>query len=293
MPLRNEIQIRDPFILPIAETKTYYLFGTTGPNCWTGPQTGFDFYRSPDLEHWEGPFPAFRPAPDFWADQNFWAPEVHPYRGAFYMFASFKAEGVQRGTQILKADSVEGPYLPHSDGPVTPRDWDCLDGTLFIDDEGQPWMVFCHEWAQIGDGTVCAVRLSPELDRAVGEPILLFHASEAPWVIDLNEMWPETHGFCTDGPFMHRAADGTLFMLWASMGKKGYGQALARSESGKITGPWIQNAEPLFGDDGGHGMIFRTFEGELRLSLHLPNDTPNERPHFLPLRETGNNLELI
>src|SRR5690606_382002 len=127
-------------------------------------------------------FPAFRPEPDFWSDTNYWAPEVHAYEGAYYMFATFKADGVCRGTQILRSIHPLGPFYVHSDGPVTPRDWECLDGTLHVDHDGKPWMIFCHEWVQIKDGTVCAIPLSQQLDCAIGDPIVLFSATEASWV---------------------------------------------------------------------------------------------------------------
>jgi arabinan endo-1,5-alpha-L-arabinosidase len=75
MVARDEIQIRDPFILPVEGEEMYYMYGTTDPNCWGERGTGFDVYRSADLEHWEGPFEAFRPNVDFWADRHYWAPE--------------------------------------------------------------------------------------------------------------------------------------------------------------------------------------------------------------------------
>ena len=80
------------------------------------------------------------------------------------MFVSFKADGVMRGTQILKAESPMGPFLVHSDGPVTPRDWSCLDSTLYVED-GVPYMVFCHEWSQPGvdDGEMCVIPLTDDL----------------------------------------------------------------------------------------------------------------------------------
>src|SRR5690606_40114691 len=53
--------------------------------------------------------PAFRPAADFWSHTQYWAPEVHRYDGAYFMFATFTAEGHRRGTQILRADRPEGP----------------------------------------------------------------------------------------------------------------------------------------------------------------------------------------
>src|SRR6185436_5786395 len=107
---------------------------------------------STDLAHWDGPFPAFRPPSGFWADRNFWAPEVHFYQGRYYMFASFKAENVPRGTQILVSDTPQGLFLPMSAGTVTPPDWECLDGTFFLDANNAPWIIFCHEWVQVGDG---------------------------------------------------------------------------------------------------------------------------------------------
>ena len=133
--LCSEIQIRDPYVV-LLDGK-YYLYGTTGNNCW-GKGYGFDAYTSDDLTHFDGPFPIFRPQPGFWADKNFWAPEMHFYRGGYYLFASFKADGVCRGTQILRADHPLGPFEEWSDGPVTPRDWECLDGTLYVDGDGKP-----------------------------------------------------------------------------------------------------------------------------------------------------------
>ncbi|GAB4004108.1 hypothetical protein GCM10029992_48090 [Glycomyces albus] len=211
----SDIQIRDPFVLRVPEQDRYYLFGSTDPNIWSGPATGFDTYWSTDLADWHGPIPAFRPGPDFWSRTQYWAPEVHRYGGAYYMFATFTAEGRRRGTQVLRAESPEGPYEPWSDGPLTPRDWECLDGTLHVED-GRPHMVFCHEWKDVGDGEVRSVRLTPDLRGTIGEPELLFSASQAPWARPLDRPGPTAH--VTDGPFLHRNADGTLLMLWSSMG---------------------------------------------------------------------------
>jgi len=287
----NDIHIRDPIVLPLTAEKQYYLYGTTGPQSWTNFASGFDYYTSSDLQIWEGPFPAFRPPTNFWADRNFWAPEVHAYRGRYYLFASFKAEGVCRGTQILAADSPQGPFLPVSEGPVTPHDWECLDGTLFVDAHSQPWMVFCREWVQVGDGEICAVPLSDDLKSGVAQPSVLFRASEAPWAQEIVSK--NRRGYVTDGPWLHRLASGELIMLWSSFGAGGYTVGIARSASGEISGPWQQVAEPLYAGDGGHCMVFRTFDGQLRLAFHRPNQSPDERPQFIPLRENGALLEIV
>jgi arabinan endo-1,5-alpha-L-arabinosidase len=279
-----DIHIRDPFIVPAPEEKKYYLFGTHASHA-----KDFEVYTSTDLKTWKGPALAFARPGDFWGTQDFWAPEVHRYRNRYYLFGSFKAPDKRRGTQVLVSDTLQGPYRIHSDGPVTPKDWECLDGTLYVDESGQPWCVFCHEWVQTRDGEICAVRLSPDLGKATGDPILLFRASEAPWVKEVGFGGPRK-GLVTDGPFLHRLADGTLIMLWSTFSAKGYVQAVARSASGEIEGPWKQDAEPLFAEDGGHGMIFRAFDGKRMLVLHQPNGRSLERARLFTLNEAAGAL---
>ena len=280
----QDIHIRDPFIL--LEGGRYYLYGSRGNEAW-GKATGLDVYESDDLVSWSGPSVVFTPPEGFWADMHFWAPEVHQYHGKFYMFVSFKSETACRGTQILVADTPKGPFTLHSDGPVTPRDWECLDGTLYIDRDGKPYMVFCHEWLQVKDGEMCAVRLSDDLKQAVGEPFLLFRASEPDWALkDKTE-------FVTDGPWMYRTACGKLLMLWSSSAANGYVEAIAYSDNGDVTGRWQHQKQLLFDQDGGHGMIFTSKEGKLFFILHNPNNSPMERPVILPLEEQDGTLAVI
>ena len=295
----GEIQIRDPFVVPMEDEGMYYMFGTTDKNCWLPPGTGFDCYKSRDLDEWEGPMEAFRPPEGFWATKNFWAPEVHAFNGRFYMFATFKAERRYRGTQILVADSIEGPYKPLTDRPVTPAHWECLDGTLHVDGEGKPWIVFCHEWTQVHNGSICAMPLSMDLKGAAGKPVFLFDATEAAWVQPIKD-WPEEGdgerhrmpAYVTDGPSFHRLENGSLAMLWSSMGGQGYAMGVALSESGEVCGPWSQVDEPLWKKDGGHGMLFRTFDGRLMMTFHSPNTTPDERPLFVEIEVDGDRFRI-
>ena len=144
-------------------------------------------------------------------------------------------------------------------------------------------MVFCHEWVQVGDGTICAIRLNPDLKSALGSPIVLFSASSADWTVEVK-----THGVTgkvTDGPFLYGNKLGHLLMLWSSVGKEGYAMGLAASTNGEVTGPWVQQEDLLYRADGGHGMFFTDFSGQLYLTLHRPNNSPNERPHFFPVAE--------
>jgi len=279
---RSEIQIRDPFIL--TEGDCYYLFGTTDADPWKEGRS-FLCWRSRDLEHYEGPYTAFAPGADFEGTINFWAPEVHKVGMRFYMFASFLRPGKQRGTMILASDSPIGPYVPVSGETYTPGDWSCLDGTFFEED-GKLYSFFIHEWTQISDGTVELAQLKADFPGMVSAPVTLFRGSDAPWA---RAMW--NGGYVTDGPFIWKLESGRLAMLWSGFGAEGYTLGVAYSDGG-VHGPWVQDPEPLFRRDGGHGMIFRTLEGRLMLTLHSPNETPLERPYFFPLEERVGKLRL-
>jgi len=80
-------------------------------------------------------------------------------------------------------------------------------------------------------------------------------------------------------------------MLWASfVSNNTYALGIARSQSGGISGPWVQEEQPLYQNDGGHAMVFRTFGGELMLAIHTPNQTPDERPLFLHITEENDRI---
>ena len=285
---RKDIQIRDPFVY--AEDKTYYLYGTTDSDPWRGPAEGFSVYTSRDLVNFDLPVQVFSAQASFWGRENFWAPELHRYQGAFYLFASFKAPGRRRATSILKADSPFGPFLPWGEETVTPPEWECLDGTLHTDPAGRPWLVFCHEWVQFGGGTICARRLKSDLSGADGEPLLLLKASDAKWAKKIRHS-SGVEGHVTDGPFVYRGKE-RLWLLWSSLAQEGYAAGLSYSPSGEVTGPWVNMDGPLYHGDGGHGMLFKDTHGVLTLAVHAPNKTPMERPQFLRARDEGDKISL-
>jgi arabinan endo-1,5-alpha-L-arabinosidase len=276
-----DIRIRDPFILTDARNGRYLLVarihrqGTMGWECFT----------SKDLRHWQAPVTVFTPPQGFWANRDFWAPEIHAYLGKYYLLGTVSSDHAKRGTQIFVADQPLGPYRPHSDGAVTPHDWMALDGTLYVEN-GHPWMVFCHEWVQIGDGTMNAIRLAKDLSRPIGEPIQLFRASEAPWCRPIKP-----GKYVTDGPWVYRMGNGKQLMLWSSFSDKGYAVGIARSQSGSMKGPWKHDPRPLF-EGGGHCMVFRALDGKPMLVLHAPNKSPDERAKFFEIHEKSTDLHL-
>ena len=299
-----DLRIRDPFIFPDAATQTYYLVTSLPAGDEGRPAVGV--YASRDLKTWQGPTVIFETPADFWAQGPIWAPELHQYEGKYYLFVTFNTdeplpegalhpEGdlppnwpplVKRGTQVLVADAPLGPFRPFHNHAHTPAELLTLDGTLWVED-GVPYMVFCHEWVQIKDGTVDLVRLTPDLSTIEGEPVTLFRGSDVRWAR------PGQDRYVTDGPFLYRTKTGKLLMLWSTFGWFGYMTLVAASESGSIHGPWVQQGRPLFMQDGGHGMIFERFDGTPMLALHHPNRAPNEHALILELDDEGDALTIV
>ena len=279
----NQINIRDPFI--VNENGVYYMYGTRGKNFGYGVG-GFDVYISDDLENWSEPVECFNSDAYGMKTQVNWAPEVHKYNGRYYMFATFTMGNNNRGTYILVSDSPKGPFVPHSDGAVTPKDWMSLDGTLYVSKDNKPYIVFCHEHVQIIDGTICYAELTEDLKAVKGEIVTLFSASSPYWA---DELEAGEH-YITDGPFLYRTKDDELIMIWSTFIKHKYAECMVRFKNGELSTDF-EHLEPLISDDGGHGMIFKKDE-ELYLTFHTPNQSLSERPAFKKLKDVGTHFEL-
>jgi GH43 family beta-xylosidase len=236
---RENINIRDPFILPVPEEKCYYMYGTTSMH----KAPGLEVFRTTDLENFEEPVTIFQLPDNFWGTTLFWAPEVKKFNGYYYLTTTLMNPVTrEKGTQIMRSLSPAGPFEAIVNSPATPMQWACLDGTLWWEN-GQAWMVFCHEWGQIVDGTIERIPLSDDLTHAVGEPVTLFHASEAPWSVEYNS--EGFTGYVTDGPFLFYDRQNRLTMLWSSFNKDGYSMGLAHSDDGTLTGRWLHDPEPV------------------------------------------------
>ena len=299
----KDIYIRDPFIVPVAEEGVYYMYASS-PTTENGvTYGGMVAYKSKDLKTWTGPVRVFDVPRDNWITGTVWAPEVHTYNGKYYLFATLNSDIIwkapekghpaytHRATQVFWSEHPEGPFRAFDEKvPHTPMGQMCLDGTLWVEN-GIPYMIYCHEWVEMMDGTMELVQLKDDLSGTVGQPIRLFCASAAEWSTG-SARSDGQRTYVTDGCFLYRTRTGKLLMIWSSFKNGDYAIGIAESATGKVIGPWRQQKEPLFEKDGGHGMIFKTFEGELRLVLHSPNGGGLERAHLFEIEDCGDTLKL-
>lgn len=280
---REEIRIRDPFIYTDIENQCYYMYGTTAlkENSIDAGNT-FSVYKTIDLENFYEPRIVFDGSKHgFWADRDFWAPEVHLYNGKYYLFGSCKAKGKHRATHIFVCDTPDGDFVPLAKEPITPKDWECLDGTFWVED-GVPYIIFSREWTQVGDGEIWAMPLTDDLTAAAGEPFLLFRASDTPQVTELK---PQSGAYVTDGPFLYRENE-QLCMIWSSFYEGRY--LVLRAHGSSLRNVW-SHGESVFAFDGGHAMLFNRLDGDRMISLHRPNSINCERAYFCDFSENKMN----
>lgn len=281
----EDLRVRDPFVIADPTTGWHYLVVTGA---------GVRMFRSRDLTTWYGPKRVFEPPADYWATDRTWAPEIRRWQGRWYLFVSFAttepptvAAGDVAGTAVAVSNAIDGPYLPVRNGPLTPPDRFALDGHLYVDPVGDPWLVYSQEWIDPRLdflGRMAVVRVTDDLISTIGDPVELWDPTDAPWTL------PLPLGRIIDGPWVHEATDGSLLMLWTATGRTAaYTTGVARSASGSITGPWEHLCLPFYDADGGHASLFTDLDGDLRAAFHSPNSVA-ERARFPRVAERDGTL---
>jgi len=291
----DSIRLSDPFILADVKTNTYYMTGTGGM-----------LWKSKDLKSWEGPYTVAKTNPASWMGPKpmIWAAEIHQYKNRYYYFATFTNRDVKidtvegnvierRASHVLVSDQPDGPYVPMQDAVYLPADKPTLDGTFWIDKDGKPYMIYCYEWLQNLDGTIEKIELKPDLSGSVGDGKLLFRASESPWSREKDKDGKDKPNKVTDGPYLFTTGTGRLGMIWTSWIYDVYTQGVAYSKSGTLDGPWVQEKEPVTPANYGHGMLFKTFDGKLLMSVHSHKNIDGHTvriPHLFEADLSGDKL---
>ncbi len=288
----DSIVLSDPCILADAATRMYYMTGTGGM-----------LWKSKDLRLWDGPYRVAETDPDSWMGPRpmIWAAELHAYKGKYYYFATFTNRDVRidtvagtpierRASHVLVADKPDGPYRPMKDEMYLPAHIPTLDGTFWVDRDGKPYMIYCHEWLQNRNGTMEKIELKPDLSGSTGLPTLLFRASSSPWSREKNAAGNDIPNKVTDGPWLFTTGTGRLGMIWTSWVYDVYTQGVAYSESGTLDGPWVHEPDPVTPPNFGHAMLFRTLDGKMLMSIHshrVENGRTIRHPNLFEVDTTG------
>ena len=288
--LRSDIGLSDPFIMADARSQQYYMTGTGG-----------GLWKSSDLEVWTYlGFPLqFNEAAWMGASPQVWASEIHCIDGKYYNFSTLTNGNItidsdghpRRAVHIMSSTLPEGKYTLISGGDATyvPAEKTTLDASYFEDTDGKRYLIYCHEWIQNGNGTIEYIELKPDMKGTVGEGVVMTRAHDATW----------NTSPVTDGPYLFRTQTGRLGMIWTSWHGDRYVQGVAYSSTGKMNGPWVHEPLPITPDNYGHGMLFRTFEGQLLMSIHSHRTIDESRqiwerhPTLFIMDDSGDRLRTV
>jgi beta-xylosidase len=143
-------------------------------------------FASADMIHWKE-YPSPLSVKDFsWAKADAWAGQVIHRNGKFYWYAPVEHATIHgKAIGVAVADKPTGPFkdaigkalITNDMTKATGISWDDIDPTVFIDDNGQAYLIWgntkCY-YAKLKDNMI-------EIDG----PIQIFdlpHFTEAPWI---------------------------------------------------------------------------------------------------------------
>lgn len=256
---KTSVPLGDPFIL--LDNGTYYAYGTHSDE-------GIEVYTSDNLKTWKLNGLALNKS-DVWADRWFWAPEVYKVKGKYYMYYS-----ADEHMCVAISDSPLGPFMQDKKEPML-ADEKCIDNSLFIDDNGKPYLFF----VRFNDGNnVWVAELENDLITIKKETMHpCIHVSQS-W----EEVWPRVN----EGPYVIKHK-GVYYMTYSANSYESpfYGVGCATTSS--IMGEWIKYKDnPLLqSPDGlvgvGHNALFTDKDGRLRIVYHAHKDKNNIHPRAM------------
>ncbi|WP_369752720.1 glycoside hydrolase family 43 protein [Flavobacterium sp. WC2409] len=143
-------------------------------------------YSSSDMIHWEE-HPVPLKVTDFaWASSDAWAAQVIERNGKFYWYVTVSHGAINgKAIGVAVSDSPTGPFkdalgkalVTNDMTTQTKIDWDDIDPTVMIDDDGQAYLFWgnsvCH-YAKLKENML-------ELDGPI-KTISLPNYTEAPWI---------------------------------------------------------------------------------------------------------------
>jgi beta-xylosidase len=262
----------DPFVMKHKDI--YYLYGTTAPfQCW----------QSSNLVDWDYAGRAYTKTVESWGTGSFWAPEVIPYRGKFYMVYSCKQpDGEGFRLCLAVAEKPAGPFIDRytpwfDDGSSN------IDGHIFIDKDGTPYLFF-DKVGVVGEpwkgsehghlyGIIYGVQLKRDLSAVIGEPVECVKADQE-WELGTTPGHMPSH--CDEGAFVLRLGD-TYYLTYSAGHYTDPLYGIGYATASAPLGPWRKGSDnPLVRRDlaagvsgPGHSCVTTSPDGtELFLVYH-------------------------
>ncbi|MCQ2416728.1 MAG: family 43 glycosylhydrolase [Oscillospiraceae bacterium] len=193
--------------------------------------TGYQVFSTTDMKNWTN-HGCFMEDTDFsWGKKDSaWASQCIERNGKFYFYVTFEnASGGGRAIGVAVADSPTGPFKDALGKPLVGPNWDYIDPTVIIDDDGQAYLMF-------GNPTCYYVKLKEDMITLDG-PIQHFDMNP-------NSFGPSSKKASSygEGPWIYKH-DSLYYLVFAAFYGSDGGESMGYSTAPTVTGPWTYGGQ--------------------------------------------------
>ena len=195
-------------------------------------------YSTKDMVNWTDHGVIFSLDDIPWADDRAWAPQAIQRNGKFYLYCPVHKKDGGMAIAVGVSDSPTGPFKDLGYPLVDEGDWNDIDPTVFIDDDGQAYLYF-------GNPNLRYVLLNEDMisyNQEVG--IVNVPMTEESFAKG-SHMTGTSYG---EGPWFYKRKD-IYYMVYAAFGVDQKNEHLAYSTSTSPTGPWVYGGV-IMGESG-------------------------------------------
>ena len=277
IPSEKRVPLADPFIL--CHEGAYYAYGTHSKD-------GIEVYQSEDLKHWRGGVGRSKERlalhkDDSFGDCGFWAPEIYYVEGRFLMYYT-----ASKRACVAVADNPLGPFIQPVKESLIPDEYS-IDSSLFIDDDGKPYLFFARSPNHNGS-EIWSMELEQDLMHVIPKT---FRCHARPW-----QPWELKESIINEGPFVLKH-NGIYYLTYSGNAQTCSEYGIGCAVSDHIDGIWRKyDDNPILQNCGGlccvgHHSFFNDTDGNLRIVFHArmaPVPTGQRHTYIGTARFDGN-----
>lgn len=225
-PLAQNVYTADP--APMVYGDTLYLYTSHDKdNSDYFYMPDWQCYSTTDMQNWTHHGTVLSDTDFSFAEKDTaWAAQCVERNGKFYMYCPLSnASGGGRVIGVAVSDSPTGPFKDAIGKPLVGPNWDYIDPTVFIDDDGQAYLYF-------GNPQLYYVKLNEDMISYSGD-IQKVDMNAAGFGAN-SDPDSRTGTLYTEGPWFYKRGD-LYYMVYAA---EGIPENISYSTSASPTGPW-------------------------------------------------------
>ncbi len=227
-PIIKDLYTADP--APMVYGDTLYLYTTHDEDILVNDfytMNDWRCYSTRNMVDWTDHGAVFSLDDIAWADARAWAPQCIFRNGRFYLYCPVHKEGSGMAIAVGISDSPTGPFTDLGHPLVDEGDWNDIDPTVFLDDDGQAYLYF-------GNPELRYVLLNEDMisyDETLGiQKVPMTEEAFRKGSHDTGTSYGE-------GPWFYKR-EGLYYMVYAAFAEGVHEEHLAYSTSDSPTGPW-------------------------------------------------------